>query len=90
MLVKKPTLKSDNYEEIINSVRQLQLDDRVVYDKANRAFVSYIQAYTKYECNLILRVKGQILISSTTKISKLFSNINPLLFSSFFYRFGFM
>lgn len=62
MLVKKPTLKSDNYEEIINSVRKLQLDDRIVYDKANRAFVSYIRAYSKYECNLILRVKGQILI----------------------------
>ncbi|KAK7595137.1 hypothetical protein V9T40_001570 [Parthenolecanium corni] len=57
MLVKKPTLKSDNYEEIINSVRKLQLDDRIVYDKANRAFVSYIRAYSKYECNLILRVK---------------------------------
>lgn len=62
MLVKKPTLKSDNYEEIINSVRKLQLDDRIVYDKANRAFVSYIRAYSKYECNLILRVKGQISI----------------------------
>lgn len=61
MLVKTPALKSDNYEEIIKSVRQLQLDDRVMYDKANRAFVSYIQAYSKYECNLILRVKGQIL-----------------------------
>lgn len=58
MLVKKSTLKSDNYEEIINSIRQLQLDDRIVYDKANRAFVSYIKAYSKYECNLILRVKG--------------------------------
>lgn len=51
-------MNSDNYEEVINSVRQLQLKDRLVFDKANRAFVSYIQAYSKHECNLILRVKG--------------------------------
>lgn len=37
----------------------MQLNDRLVFDKANRAFVSYIQAYSKHECNLILRVKGK-------------------------------
>lgn len=56
-LQQKKALKSDNYEEIINSIRQMQLNDRLVFDKANRAFVSYIQAYSKHECNLILRVK---------------------------------
>ncbi|XKL64320.1 hypothetical protein PGB90_004406 [Kerria lacca] len=57
VLKKRNTIKSDNYEEIIDTVRQLQLNNRHIFDKANRAFVSYIQAYSKYECNLILRVK---------------------------------
>jgi hypothetical protein len=42
-------------------VRSLQLQDRAVMDKAQRAFVSYIQAYAKHECNVILRLKGKIL-----------------------------
>lgn len=28
-----------------------------MFDKANRAFVSYVQAYSKHECNLILQLK---------------------------------
>jgi hypothetical protein len=44
-------------------VRTLQLQDRAVMDKAQRAFVSYIQAYAKHECNVILRLKGKILCS---------------------------
>lgn len=38
-------------------MRELQKQDRLFFDKANRAFVSYIQAYSKHECNLILRLK---------------------------------
>lgn len=38
-------------------MKNLQKKDRIYFDKANRAFVSYIQSYNKHECNLILRLK---------------------------------
>ncbi|RZF43032.1 hypothetical protein LSTR_LSTR001210 [Laodelphax striatellus] len=41
----------------LKAVQKMQLQDRDVFDKANRAFVSYIQAYGKHECSIILRVK---------------------------------
>uniref|UniRef100_A0A1B6JTZ4 ATP-dependent RNA helicase n=1 Tax=Homalodisca liturata TaxID=320908 RepID=A0A1B6JTZ4_9HEMI len=44
-------------QTIFNLVQKSQLNDRAVFDKANRAFVSYIQFYCKHECNIILRVK---------------------------------
>ncbi|XP_043253012.1 probable ATP-dependent RNA helicase DDX55 homolog [Colletes gigas] len=45
------------YEKCLKCMRNLQKKDRLLFDKANRAFVSYIQAYNKHECNLILRLK---------------------------------
>ena len=47
--------------DTLSCVRSLQLQDRAVMDKAQRAFVSYIQAYAKHECNVILRLKGKSL-----------------------------
>lgn len=44
-------------EECLQCMRNLQQKDRLTFDKANRAFVSYVQAYSKHECNLILRLK---------------------------------
>ncbi|XP_055638612.1 probable ATP-dependent RNA helicase DDX55 homolog [Toxorhynchites rutilus septentrionalis] len=41
----------------LKNLHRLQTNDRGVYDKANRAFVSHVQAYSKHECNLLLRVK---------------------------------
>lgn len=55
-----PQLEVDNLDQTIERVRKLQLKDRTVFDKANKAFVSYIQAYSKHECNLLLRVKGNL------------------------------
>lgn len=34
-----------------------QLKDKDIFDKGTRAFVSHVQAYTKHECNAILRLK---------------------------------
>lgn len=52
------TKPDDNtVEECLRCMRKLQQQDRLMFDKANRAFVSYIQAYNKHECNLILRLK---------------------------------
>lgn len=42
---------------IFNIMKNLQLKDRSNFDRANRAFVSYIKSYAKHECSLILRVK---------------------------------
>ncbi|XP_011307517.1 probable ATP-dependent RNA helicase DDX55 homolog [Fopius arisanus] len=44
-------------EKCLKCMRNLQMKDRLMFDKANRAFVSYIQSYNKHECNLILRLK---------------------------------
>ncbi|KAF6203188.1 hypothetical protein GE061_003606 [Apolygus lucorum] len=37
--------------------KELQLRDRACFDKANRAFVSFVRAYGKHECYFILRTK---------------------------------
>jgi len=50
-------LNQNCIEECLQCMRNLQQKDRLMFDKANRAFVSYIQAYSKHECNLILRLK---------------------------------
>ncbi|XP_011150311.1 probable ATP-dependent RNA helicase DDX55 homolog isoform X2 [Harpegnathos saltator] len=47
----------DTVKECLKCMRDLQQKDRLIFDKANRAFVSYVQAYSKHECNLILRLK---------------------------------
>ncbi|XP_011499766.1 PREDICTED: ATP-dependent RNA helicase DDX55 [Ceratosolen solmsi marchali] len=44
-------------EECLQYMRNLQQADRLLFDKANRAAVSYIQAYQKHECSLIFRIK---------------------------------
>ncbi|XP_076640675.1 putative ATP-dependent RNA helicase DDX55 homolog [Halictus rubicundus] len=51
----KPSIRL--YDKCLKCARDLQKKDRLLFDKANRAFVSYIQAYNKHECNLILRLK---------------------------------
>ncbi|XP_026824649.1 probable ATP-dependent RNA helicase DDX55 homolog isoform X2 [Ooceraea biroi] len=55
--LQKIELNQNSVEECLQCMRNLQQKDRLVFDKANRAFVSYIQAYGKHECNLILRLK---------------------------------
>ncbi|KAH0545831.1 probable ATP-dependent RNA helicase DDX55 homolog [Cotesia glomerata] len=44
-------------QQCLKTMRNLQLSDRLLFDKANCAFVSYIQSYSKHECNLILSLK---------------------------------
>lgn len=43
--------------DLLAKMRRMQLKDRNVMDKANRAFVSFIKSYAKHECSLILSVK---------------------------------
>lgn len=50
-------LNKDTVDECLQCMRRMQQKDRLMFDKANRAFVSYVQAYSKHECNLILKLK---------------------------------
>lgn len=38
-------------------IHDLQRMDKNVFDKGTRAFVSHVKAYSRHECNLLLRVK---------------------------------
>ena len=43
--------------DLLADVRMLLQSDRGHMDRANRAFVSYIQSYAKHECNVLLRIR---------------------------------
>ncbi|XP_036336604.1 probable ATP-dependent RNA helicase DDX55 homolog [Rhagoletis pomonella] len=47
----------DDLKKILQTLHNLQLKDKDIFDKGTRALVSHIQAYTKHECNAILRLK---------------------------------
>ncbi|XP_063709775.1 probable ATP-dependent RNA helicase DDX55 homolog [Culicoides brevitarsis] len=51
------SIEFDPQQEINKIIHDLQLKDRSIIDKGTRAFVSHIRAYSKHECNLILRLK---------------------------------
>lgn len=65
-------LEINNLDQVVEKVRKCQLKDRIVFDKSNKAFVSYIQAYSKHECHLLLRIKGNFIINQyiTHKMTK--------------------
>lgn len=64
-----PPLEINNLDQVVEKVRKRQLKDRTVFDKSNKAFVSYIQAYSKHECHLLLRIKGNFIIINTLLIN---------------------
>jgi len=47
----------ENVTDVLPKIRKLAQKDRALFDKANRAFVSYIQAYSKHECHLLFRIR---------------------------------
>merc|ERR1712029_673421 len=55
MGTKMETVQCEN--TLLDKVGTLLKSDRSHLDRANRAFVSYIQSYAKHECNVLLRVK---------------------------------
>ena len=50
----------ENLPNLLPILRDWQKNDRSIFDMANRAFVSFVQAYSKHECKYILRLKGNI------------------------------
>ena len=49
--------KSVDVNDFSAKVKQMAKTDRNFYEKGMRAFVSYVQSYTKHECRYLLRVK---------------------------------
>lgn len=47
-----------NVLDLLPKLKSMALADRAVFEKGMKAFVSYVQAYAKHECNLIFRIKG--------------------------------
>merc|ERR1719312_365451 len=47
----------DKGSDYLDKIRALHKADRAVFDKGNRAFVSFIQSYSKHECDLLLKIK---------------------------------
>ena len=56
-LHKMDCINNEELQDISSTLRDWQRKDRSIFDKANRAFVSYVQAYTKHECKWVLRIK---------------------------------
>lgn len=48
---------SEEFSGLNQKIHDLQRKDKNIYDKGTRAFVSHVKAYSKHECNLLLRVK---------------------------------
>ncbi|XP_030891566.1 ATP-dependent RNA helicase DDX55 isoform X2 [Leptonychotes weddellii] len=46
-----------NTGDLLPKLKSMALADRAVFEKGMKAFVSYVQAYAKHECNLIFRLK---------------------------------
>ncbi|KAK4991505.1 ATP-dependent rRNA helicase spb4 [Elasticomyces elasticus] len=57
-LLSSPTVSvsSSDAEESTASIRDMVLRDRAIHDKAQRAFVSWVQAYSKHAASSIFRV----------------------------------
>ncbi|CAF0930878.1 unnamed protein product [Adineta ricciae] len=56
-LTEMTTPDINTIENVIPTVRQLATSDKAIYDRSKQAFVSYVQAYAKHECSLLLRLK---------------------------------
>lgn len=57
MKVLEDSASEEMVQELLEKLRERQKSDRDVMEKATRAFVSHIRAYSKHECSLLLRVK---------------------------------
>ncbi|TRY70046.1 hypothetical protein TCAL_05427 [Tigriopus californicus] len=56
-LKEMPAPRFQNKSNLVSQLRDWQKNDRTVFDLANRAFVSFVQAYSKHECKYVLRLK---------------------------------
>lgn len=64
--IKEFALDRSQLPATLSKLHKLQAEDKGLYDKGVRAFVSHIQAYRKHECNAILRLKDMDLGKAAT------------------------
>ncbi|XP_034235584.1 ATP-dependent RNA helicase DDX55 [Thrips palmi] len=64
-LIKREVSISDP-NNVLQTARNIQKLDRAILENGQRAFVSFVQAYKKHECNILLRVKDLDLASLAT------------------------
>lgn len=64
-----------NVLDLLPKLKSMALADRAMFEKGMKAFVSYVQAYAKHECNLIFRIKGN---SSRPDVPHCFSQITKV------------
>lgn len=64
-LIKTEVPISDT-DKVLKTARTVQKLDRAHLENGQRAFVSFVQAYKKHECNILLRVKDLDLASLAT------------------------
>lgn len=57
-MLKKPAIKvtDDDARKVTSAMRAEVLGDRALYDKGQRAFVSWVRAYSKHQASSIFRV----------------------------------
>ena len=48
---------NESFSTLARKIHAMQRKDKNIFDKGTRAFVSHVKAYSKHECNLLLRVK---------------------------------
>lgn len=52
------SLDDDIVQKVVTRIRQIVFSDRALHDKGQRAFVSWVQAYSKHQASSIFRVAG--------------------------------
>lgn len=48
---------AEGLTELNEKIHEMQRKDKNIFDKGTRALVSHVRAYSKHECNLLLRVQ---------------------------------
>lgn len=61
----KPSEEDPVVPEYLSKIRQVVLTDRALNDKAMKAFVSFVRAYSKHEASYIFRLKALDLVGVT-------------------------
>ena len=56
--LQKMEFPKEEVTSVIQKMRKMQLKDREVMDKANRAFVSFIQFYKKHVCTVLFKLSN--------------------------------
>jgi ATP-dependent RNA helicase DDX55/SPB4 len=57
-----PAEEDPDIQPLLEEMRSIVLKDRDLHDKATRAFVSFVRAYSKHEASYVFRIKNLDLV----------------------------